>query len=194
MAAAFKACSIDGCNNGSASLAGGRRGLCAGHYQRLRRHGDPLAGKAARGSYVTRKVPISRSRLYTIWAGMLVRCGHRPGGHPHYLSYYRDGGVTVCEAWRDLGVFSDWALSHGYADGLTIDRIDNDGIYEPSNCRWVSKRDNSRHCRSNKISMDDAREIRRLRATGLGATVLAARYGITPTHVRSVVRRKSWDE
>ena len=50
-------------------------------------------------------------------------------------------GITICDAWNnDFLAFKEWALANGYKDGLTIDRIDNDGNYEPSNCRWTTKK------------------------------------------------------
>lgn len=85
------------------------------------------------------------SRLYGIWLGMRVRCND-PNYHTY--KYYGDRGIFVCNEWSDYLVFKEWALSNGYRDELTIDRIDvNDGYY-PENCRWVTMRDqqyNKRH-------------------------------------------------
>jgi len=52
--------------------------------------------------------------------------------------YYGARGISVCAAWRDFAPFQGWSLANGYEEGLSIDRIDNDKGYEPSNCRWTT--------------------------------------------------------
>ena len=55
---------------------------------------------------------------------------------------YGGRGIKVCEAWLEFSPFRDWALLNGYTDELTIDRINNDGNYGPSNCEWVTIQEN----------------------------------------------------
>lgn len=80
-------------------------------------------------------------RLYGIWQNMLNRCRNK--NVARYKSYGARG-IAVCEEWKQYPPFFYWAMSNGYQDNLTIDRIDVDGNYEPSNCQWITMADNIR--------------------------------------------------
>lgn len=99
----------------------------------------------------------NRNSLYHSWCNMKQRC-YNPN-NPKYKRY-GGRGIKVCDEWKDIVGFLDWAKQTGWKQGLTIDRIDNDGNYCPENCRWVSASDNSRRKRTTKIDMITAQEIR----------------------------------
>lgn len=87
------------------------------------------------------------TRLYYIWEHMKQRCTNP--NDPAY-NYYGGRGIKVCNEWtNDFQPFHDWAISNGYADNLTIDRIDVNGNYEPSNCRWITLKHQQRNKRNN---------------------------------------------
>ncbi len=76
------------------------------------------------------------TRLYSIWENMKSRCYNK--NVPKYETYGKKG-VRVCKEWKDsYDDFHDWAISHGYNSSLSLDRINPDGNYEPSNCRWAN--------------------------------------------------------
>lgn len=93
------------------------------------------------------------TRLYAVWNNMISRCTN-----PKNVSYkyYGARGITVCDEWLDFGRFRDWAVSSGYDETAkrgecTIDRIDHEKGYEPSNCRWADSRIQANNTRSNVI-------------------------------------------
>ena len=88
-----------------------------------------------------KKHGMSNTRIYQIWADMKDRCFNE---NNKFYKRYGGRGITVCDEWsHDFQTFYDWAISNGYSDNLTIDRKDNDGNYEPSNCRWSTQHEQS---------------------------------------------------
>ena len=93
----------------------------------------------------------TKTRLYNIYRGMKERCLNK-----NYESYHRYGGrgIEICDGWKnDFVAFKKWALDNGYTENLTIDRINNDGNYEPNNCRWVDRKTQTRNRSITKRTM-----------------------------------------
>lgn len=89
---------------------------------------------------------VRKTRLYRCYDSMKTRCYNK-----NFIRYDRYGGrgIKVCDEWlNDIESFFKWALDNGYRDDLTLDRIDNDGDYEPNNCRWSTKKEQANNMRT----------------------------------------------
>lgn len=96
-------------------------------------------GNTKHGAYARNHV------LYGTWATMIHRC--EDSKRANYRDY-GGRGIKVCKEWHNPNTFIDWAESNGYAPGLQLDRINNNGDYCPNNCRWVTPKENSRNRRN----------------------------------------------
>jgi hypothetical protein len=91
----------------------------------------------------------SHTRLYNIWGGMKDRCSNPKNKR---YNIYGGKGVYVCEEWKiSFKAFYEWAIANGYRDNLTIDRINSDGNYEPSNCRWATYSEQNKNRKFKKV-------------------------------------------
>lgn len=91
---------------------------------------------------------LCRTRLYNIFEGMKKRCYNK---NFKFYKNYGARGIVICKDWlNDFISFYDWAVKNGYKENLTIDRIDVNGNYDPSNCRWISQKEQSKNTTKNK--------------------------------------------
>lgn len=117
------------------------------------------------------------TRIYHIWKGMHQRC-NAPEGSKNW-KWYSAKGIKVCDKWNKFESFYEWAITNGYNDLLTLDRIDSDGNYEPSNCRWATYTEQANNT-SMTVHITYKGETHSLREwsniTGLSYTALKNRY------------------
>ncbi len=129
---------------------------------------------------------MTNTRLFGVWMNMIGRCSNtNVSGAKNYVGR----GISVCEEWHDFSQFAKWALANGYQDNAkrgacTLDREDNDGDYEPSNCRWVTQKINCRNTRRNIV----------VEIGGVKKTVAewAEERGVKPQTARDRIR-KGWN-
>lgn len=133
---------------------------------------------------------LTHTPLYEVWCGIKKRC------YDKNCKAYKDyggRGIIVCEEWiNNYKLFYDWGISHGWKKGLEIDRENNNSNYEPSNCRFVTKKVNMRNTRQSKLSIIMAAEIRKIYSTTKTThQKLSKLYNVSPFTIGFVLRNKT---
>ena len=127
------------------------------------------------------------TRLYCIWKGIKQRCFDTKFKE---YKYYGGRGIKVCNEWRtDFMAFYNWAMANGYKDALTIDRINVNGNYEPSNCRWICQKEQQNNRRNNRLityngethTISEWAEIKNINANTLWQRLCRYNWGIEKT-------------
>jgi len=131
------------------------------------------------------------TKLYTTWLHMKQRCFNPK------IPQYKDWGgrgITICPEWtNDYTKFRDWALSNGYAEGLQINRINNNGNYEPNNCNFVTAKENNRNRRTTKFDIEIANKIREeYKTSNYSLRDLAKIYNTSFGHISDIINNRKW--
>lgn len=125
----------------------------------------------------------TNTKLFSVWQKMRYRCSCK---NRKDYAYYGGRGIIVCDEWKnDFQAFYDWAMDNGYREGLTLDRIDNNGNYYPENCRWVTMKEQCNNRRSNNY----------ITYNGKTQTLQqwAEEYGIARNKLSSRIHKLHWD-
>lgn len=122
------------------------------------------------------------SRLYEIWRQMHRRCY---GENTKAYKHYGGRGITICEEWKEYEKFREWAVSCGYNDSLTIDRIDVNRNYCPENCRWATAKQQANNRRSNH-NIEYMGEIHTV-------SEWADIFGVKQTHLWKALSKNNWN-
>ena len=130
---------------------------------------------------------LHRHPLYSVWWAMKDRCYKS-----NHKAYHRYGGrgITVCEEWlNDFKNFYDWAIKKGYRRGLTIERENNDGNYEPNNCKWTTMDEQVQNSSLAKMNPDRVRNIRKDPRPN---SAIALEYNTNESTISRIKARTTW--
>ena len=131
---------------------------------------------------------MSKTRTYVCWLDARKRCFSPKNKR---FSDYGARGITMCEAWAQS--FEAFYADMGDApSGMTLERDDVNGNYEPGNCRWATRARQAQNRRTTVLSAEKAQEIRARSARGESAESLAEQFGTTRANVQHVISGKTW--
>lgn len=123
------------------------------------------------------------NRIYRLWLGMKSRCYN--SNNIDY-KYYGGRGIKVCKEWlASFNKFEKWAQENGYNDNLTLDRIDVNGNYEPNNCRWATRKEQSNNRRNNHYIVYNGEKYT--------LTQLAYKFGVKVGTLFTRINNLHWD-
>lgn len=129
------------------------------------------------------------SPTYTSWQAMLARCRYLERDEENK---HAGRGIKVCDRWLSFEAFlEDMGVRPA---GMTIDRINNDGDYEPTNCRWATPRQQARNRRNARLKFSSAVEVALARLRGEGCRSIATRFGISESLPREIVKGRTWPD
>jgi len=152
----------------------------------LIKHGD--CKRSIKNKNGNRKV----NRLYQIYNGMIDRCYNEKNKDYHI---YGNKNIKVCDEWlNSYEKFKKWLLNNNYQDYLTIDRINNDKDYEPSNCKFSTRAQQVQNSSKAKLNWNSVRLIRRLFKNGLNRKQIYTMFNISKVQIQKIINNKSWIE
>jgi len=132
----------------------------------------------------------NKSKLYGVWKSMRQRC--RDVNLSAYKNY-GGRGITVSDEWNDYSKFYEWSIYNGYKEGLEIDRTNNDGNYNPENCRFVTRTINARNRRNNKLDKVSVFHIKRFLKTSTLQEDIANIFGVSKSTICAINKEKIWN-
>lgn len=126
-------------------------------------------------------------RTYRTWIGMRQRCNNlKSNGYKNYGGR----GIKICERWHNFeNFFSDMGER---PQGKSINRINNDGNYEPDNCEWATQKQQRRNSRKTKLSSENIKETRKLRISGKSFSEIAKKYNVSSSTIYNALRGITW--
>lgn len=180
----MKICKIENCNSKHHAID-----YCQKHYTRFWRYGNPFHSQIGRER---EKHGMTGNSEYEIWQQMKNRCYNEKCKE---YCWYGGRGIAVCNRWKNSFISFYKDMGPKPFPKAQIDRIDNDGNYEPNNCRWVTSAQNGQHTSMTKLTMKKAKEIRELYGVGhVLQKELAKEYGVHKSLISLIVTNRIWKQ